>query len=194
MQKIQTCGTDSRNNQRETDFDEDARSAGSDVVLSRLLSSLLRYFPTAFRADSGFNSPVNFPFLSKILPHPHNVPLSPALFLASPKKTGEKEGRRSARSRFFHEFRQWRRPAICDLRTNTTPRCFGAGRICVEKPPSSQSSARLDSARFDIFTILDDKARNLRPRHGCIRRGNPCGCPPFGCFRVPFVSLCLRVS
>ena len=36
-------------------------------------------------------------------PSPHNVPYSLALFLASPKKKGEKEGRRSARGRFFHE-------------------------------------------------------------------------------------------
>ena len=34
---------------------------------------------------------------------PPNVPYSLALFLASPKKKGEKEGRRSARGRFFRE-------------------------------------------------------------------------------------------
>ena len=48
----------------------------------------------------------------KNLPHPYNVPYSPALFLASPKKKGEKEGRRSARGRFFHEPLQWRQRMI----------------------------------------------------------------------------------
>ena len=41
--------------------------------------------------------------LQAISPHPHNVPYSLALFLAAPKKKGEKEGRRSARGRFFRE-------------------------------------------------------------------------------------------
>ena len=36
-------------------------------------------------------------------PPPSKFPYSLALFLASPKKKGEKEGRRSARGRFF----QW---------------------------------------------------------------------------------------
>ena len=40
--------------------------------------------------------------------HPPNVPYSLDLFLASPKKKGEKEGRRSARGRFFHESRRRR--------------------------------------------------------------------------------------
>ncbi len=46
------------------------------------------------------------------IPPPPNVPYSLALFLVSPKKKGKKEGRRSARGRFFHESRQRRRQAI----------------------------------------------------------------------------------
>ena len=62
------------------------------MVLSRLLSALLRYFPTAFRADSGFNSPVNFPFLSKFSPTPITSPFPLPFFLFRPRKRAKKKG------------------------------------------------------------------------------------------------------
>ena len=73
---------------------------------------------------------------------PPNVPYFLALFLASPKKKGEKEGRRSARGRFFREPPQGRKCQFGGLWAPQAYPCNGDERINTEKPPSTPPDGR----------------------------------------------------
>ena len=72
------------------------------------------------------------------LTQPLNVPYFLALFLASPKKKGEKEGRRSdAAGLLFPRIAQRINTGVCALRTLKDFPRIGDGRISAEKPPLS---------------------------------------------------------
>ncbi|MCE2440750.1 MAG: hypothetical protein J4F39_15135 [Candidatus Latescibacteria bacterium] len=87
------------------------------------------------RSEPFQHLPLQSPFFFKFSPHPHNVPLFLALFLAAPRKKGEKEGRRSARGRFFREPPQWRKWKLVALSPKPTILNDVAGRIGTEKTP-----------------------------------------------------------
>ena len=78
---------------------------------------------------------------SRFSPTP-NVPYSLALFLASPKKKGEKEGRRSARGRFFRESPQGHKWELGALQALPEHPAHDDGRINTEKPPSQPPDGR----------------------------------------------------
>ena len=73
-----------------------------------------------------------------------NVPYSLALFLAPPKKKGEKEGRRSARGRFFRESPQWPKWELGGLRAFTKLPIYGGVRNGTEKPPTPPNTLHLN--------------------------------------------------
>ena len=69
-------------------------------------------------------------------PPPSNFPYFLVLFLASPKKKDEKEGRRSARSRFFRELPPGYKQELGGLQALLELPAYGDVRNDTEKPPT----------------------------------------------------------
>ena len=100
-----------------------------------------------------------------------NVPYFLALFLASPKKKGEKEGRRSnAAGLLFRELRLWKKREVVGLRPPLVFLDHVAERIGAEKPPPHYRPPD-SSSRDTVRQCGTFKAANKNPQHHptCVR-------------------------
>ncbi len=134
-----------------------------------------------------------------VSPNPLNSPISLPFFLLRPRKRAKKKGaaRRGAGFSVKHLIGANGNPVPCHgTRPSQAMLPDGIARKNPQHhhPPRDWTMRRYEQRKCLTFS----RGTWLHPRPIRIRRGNPCGCPPNGCFgSYPlcfFVPLCLRVS